>query len=401
LNSIIGDDIPSIGDIVMPEAVILDVVRTPFGRRGGAFREVRPDTLLAHVLSGLVKRAGIDPGKIEDVVTGAVTQAGEQGANVGRLGVLLAGFPVTVPAVTLNRMCGSSQQAVHFAAQAIAAGDIQYAIGAGVESMTRVPMFCDIGGGFEKLNPALFERYDLIHQGESAERVAEHWKISREEVDQFSTESHRRASAAAAAGSNREILPTAGLDPEGKPFELKRDEGIRERIDPAKMRSLPTVFRPQGNGVVTAANSSQISDGAAAILLGEEAQARADGFRPRARFLARVAVGDDPTMQLTGVIPATRKALEHAKMTINDLDWIEINEAFATVVLSWARELKPRMERVNPWGGAIAHGHPLGATGAGLMAKMVTALEATGGTTGLQVMCIGHGMATATIIERI
>jgi acetyl-CoA acetyltransferase family protein len=385
----------------MPEAVILDVARTPFGRRGGAFREVRPDTLLARALSGLVKRAGIDAAKIEDVVTGAVTQAGEQGANVGRLGVLLAGFPVTVPAVTLNRMCGSSQQAIHFAAQAIAAGDMQYAIGAGIESMTRVPMFCDIGGGFEKLNPALFERYDLIHQGESAERVAEHWKISREEVDQFSAESHRRASAAAAAGSNREILPTPGLDPEGKPFELKRDEGIRERIDPAKMRSLPTVFRPQGNGVVTAANSSQISDGASAVLLGNREAAIADGFRPRARFLARVAVGDDPTMQLTGVIPATRKALERAKMTIQDVDWIEINEAFATVVLSWARELKPRMERVNPWGGAIAHGHPLGATGAGLMAKMVTALEATGGTTGLQVMCIGHGMATATIIERI
>ena len=192
-----------------------------------------------------------------------------------------------------------------------------------------------------------------------------------------------------------------GLDPEGKSFELKRDEGIRDRIDPAKMRSLPTVFRPQGNGVVTAANSSQISDGAAAILVGERERAKADGLRPRARFLARVAVGDDPTMQLTGVIPATRKALERAKMTINDIDWIEINEAFATVVLSWARELKPRMERVNPWGGAIAHGHPLGATGAGLMAKMVTGLEATGATTGLQVMCIGHGMATATIIERI
>jgi acetyl-CoA acetyltransferase family protein len=385
----------------MAEAVILEVARTPFGRRGGAFREVRPDSLLARVLSGLVKRAGIEAGKIEDVVTGAVTQAGEQGANVGRLGVLLAGFPVTVPAVTLNRMCGSSQQAVHFAAQAIAAGDMKYAIGAGIESMTRVPMFCDIGGGFEKLNPALFERYDLIHQGESAERVAEHWKISREEVDQFSAESHRRAGVAAAAGSNREILPTPGLDPEGKPIELKRDEGIRERIDPAKMRSLPTVFRPKGNGVVTAANSSQISDGAAAILLGERETAKAEGFRPRARFLARVAVGDDPTMQLTGVIPATRKALDRAKMTINDIDWIEINEAFATVVLSWAHELKPRMERVNPWGGAIAHGHPLGATGAGLMAKMVTGLEATGGTTGLQVMCIGHGMATATIIERI
>jgi acetyl-CoA acyltransferase len=385
----------------MPEAVILEVARTPFGKRGGAFREVRPDTLLGRVLAGLVKKAGIDPSKIEDVVTGTVTQAGEQGANVGRLGVLLAGLPVSVPAVTLNRMCGSSQQAIHFAAQAIAAGDMKYAIGAGVESMTRVPMFGDIGGGFEKLNPALFERHDLIHQGESAERIAEHWHISRDDVDQFSMESHRRASAALAAGSNREILPSPGFDPEGKAFELKRDEGIRERIDPAKMRSLPTVFRPNGNGVVTAANSSQISDGASAVLVGERQTAQADGLRPRARFLARVAVGDDPTMQLTAVIPATKKALERAKMTIDDIDWFEVNEAFATVVLSWAKELKPKMERVNPWGGAIAHGHPLGATGAGLMAKMVTGLEATGKSTGLQVMCIGHGMATATIIERI
>jgi acetyl-CoA acyltransferase len=385
----------------MPEAVILEVARTPFGKRGGAFREVRPDTLLGRALAGLVKRAGIEPSKIEDVVTGTVTQAGEQGANVGRLGVFLAGLPVTVPAVTLNRMCGSSQQAIHFAAQAIAAGDMTYAIGAGVESMTRVPMFCDIGGGFEKLNPELFERYDLIHQGESAERVAEHWHISRDDVDQFSAESHRRASAALAAGSNREILPSPGLDPEGKAFELMRDEGVRERIDPAKMRSLATVFRPKGNGVVTAGNSSQISDGASAVLVGERQAAQAEGLRPRARFLARVAVGDDPTMQLMGIIPATKKALERAKMTIDDIDWFEVNEAFATVVLAWAKELKPKMERVNPWGGAIAHGHPLGATGAGLMAKMVTGLEATGKTTGLQVMCIGHGMATSTIIERI
>lgn len=385
----------------MAEAVILEVARTPFGRRGGAFREVRPDALLGKVLAGLVKRAGIDPAKIEDVVTGAVTQAGEQGANVGRLGVFLAGFPVTVPAVTLNRMCGSSQQAVHFAAQAIAAGDMNYAIGAGIESMTRVPMFCDIGGGYEKLNPALFERHELIHQGESAERVAERWKISRDDVDTFAAESHRRASAAAAAGSNREILPMSGLDPEGKSFELKRDEGIRDRIDPAKMRSLPTVFRPQGNGVVTAANSSQISDGASAILIGEQDVAKAEGFRPRAKFLARVAVGDDPMIQLMGVIPATRKALARAKMSINDIDWFEVNEAFATVVLAWAKELKPPMDRVNPWGGAIAHGHPLGATGAGLMAKMLTGLEATNKSVGLQVMCIGHGMATCTIIERI
>lgn len=385
----------------MAEAVILEALRTPFGKRGGAYRETRPDSLLAHALTGVVDRAGIDVHHIEDVVTGTVSQAGEQGANVGRLGVLLAGFPVTVPAVTLNRMCGSSQQAVHFAAQAIAAGDMTYAIGAGVESMTRVPMFSDIGGGFEKLNPKLFERYDLIHQGESAERVADRWHITRAEVDAFAAESHRRAATAAKAGYNKEILPTPGLDAEGHAITLTRDEGIRESVDPARMATLPTVFRPNGNGVVTAGNSSQISDGAAAVLVGDRDRAVADGFRPRARFRARVAVGDDPTLQLMAVIPATYKALERAGLSIDDLDWVEINEAFATVVLAWAKEFKPDMARVNPWGGAIAHGHPLGGTGASLMAKLLAGLEATDGQFGLQVMCIGHGMATATIIERL
>ncbi|MCA9026155.1 MAG: thiolase family protein [Planctomycetaceae bacterium] len=385
----------------MPEAVILDAVRTPFGRRGGVFREVQPNQLLAHALDGLCERAGIAHEKIEDVVTGVVSQAQEQGANVGRQAVLLAGFPVEVPAVTLNRMCGSSQQAVHFAAQAIAAGDIDYAIGCGVENMTRVPMFCDIDGDFGTLNPDLLAKYDLIHQGESAERLADRWEISRDEVDAFAAESHRKAYAAAEAGDNTEILPTQGLDGDGKKITVTRDEGIRASIDPSKMAELKTVFRPAGNGVVTAGNASQISDGASAVLVGNREVAEADGFKPRARFLARVAVGDDPTLQLAGVIPATRKALKKAGMTIDDLDWIEINEAFATVVLSWARELKPDMDKVNPWGGAIAHGHPLGATGGGLMAKLVTGLQATNKSTGLQVMCIGHGMATATIIERL
>jgi acetyl-CoA acetyltransferase family protein len=385
----------------MPEAVILEAVRTPFGRRGGALRETRPDRLLAHALTGLVQRAKIDAVRIEDVVTGCVTQAGEQGANVGRLAVLLSGFPVQVPAVTLNRMCGSSQQAVHFAAQAVAAGDMNYAIGCGVESMTRVPMFSDIGGGFEKLNPDLKGCYDLIHQGESAERVADRWKIRREEVDAFAAESHRRAALAAEAARNREILSIPAVNADGKEFALARDEGVRPIVDRTKMASLPTVFRPGGNGVVTAGNSSQISDGAAALLLANREVAAADGFRARARFRARAVVGDDPTLQLMGVVPATRKVLARAHLDLADIDWIEVNEAFATVVLAWARELKPDMEKVNPWGGAIAHGHPLGATGGGLMAKMLTGLEATGGQFGLQVMCIGHGMATATIVERI
>jgi acetyl-CoA acyltransferase len=383
----------------MPQPVIVEAVRTPFARKGGVFREVRPDSLLAVALAGLQKRSGVPAEKIEDVVTGCVTQAGEQGANVGRLASLLAGFPNTVPAVTLNRMCGSSQQAIHFAAQEIAAGDAYYAVGCGIESMTRVPMFSDVGT-LDKLNPEL-ARFKLVHQGESAELVAEKYKITRQDVDEYSMESHRRASAALRDKRNRELLPTAGLDAEGKAITLDRDEGIREKLDPAKIASLPTVFRPDGNGVVTAANSSQISDGAAAMLIADREVAMGDGLKPRARFLARVAVGSDPTMQLDGVIPAAQRALKRAGLTINDIDWIEINEAFASVVLAFCRELKPNRERVNPWGGAIAHGHPLGATGAGLMSKMLVGLETTGGTLGLQTMCIGHGMATCTIIERI
>ena len=391
----------------MPEAVIIDAVRTAFGRRGGALREQRPDAMLAHVLKAVVQRAGADPAKIEDVVDGTVTLAGEQGANPGRLGVLLAGFPIEVPGVSLNRMCGSSQQAVHFAAQAVAAGDMRYAIGSGVESMTRVPMFLDISlgregiTGFDSLNPELFKHHELIHQGESAERIAQKWGLSRQAVDEFSKESHRRAHRAQQAGWNKEIVPIAGVSPEAQPIEVVRDEGVRGVIDEQKMAALKPAFRPEGRGVVTAANSSQISDGASAVLVADAEVAKSDGLKARARFRARVVVGSDPMMQLTGVIPATRKALERAGLSVQDIDWFEINEAFAVVPLSWAQELKIPLDKVNPWGGAIAHGHPLGATGGGLMAKMLTGLDATGGQFGLQVMCIGHGQATATIVERI
>lgn len=391
----------------MSEAVILEAVRTPFGRRGGALREVRPDSLLAHTLKALVHRAGIDPEKIEDVVNGTVTLAGEQAANPGRLGVLLAGFPVKIPGVSLNRMCGSSQQAVHFAAQAVASGDMDYAIASGVESMTRAPMFLDISlgregvSGFDTLNPELFKKHELIHQGESAERVAEKWGISRGDVDAFAKASHRKAYAAQTAGWNREVVAVEGVSPEAKPMTLKIDEGVRGVIDEEKMRTLKTVFRPAGNGVVTAGNASQISDGASAVLVGNRERAAADGFKPRARFRARVVVGSDPMLQLTGVIPATQLALKKAGLTLQDIDWFEINEAFACVVLSWAAELDIDLDKVNPWGGAIAHGHPLGATGGGLMAKMLTGLEKTGGQFGLQTMCIGHGQATCTIVERV
>jgi len=391
----------------MSEAVILEAVRTPFGRRGGVLREQRPDSLLAHALKGLVERAGIEPAKIGDVVDGTVTLCGEQGANPGRLGVLLAGFPVTVPGVSLNRMCGSSQQAVHFAAQACAAGDMNYVIASGVESMTRVPMFLDItlgregASGFESLNPELFKQHDLIHQGESAERVAQKWGLTREVLDEFAKDSHRKAHSAQQAGLNKEILPVQGVSPEARAVTVNQDEGVRAVIDEAKMASLKPAFRPEGQGVITAANSSQISDGASAVLVANEEVARADGFKAKARFRARVVTGSDPTLQLTGVIPATQMALKKARLTIQDLDWIEINEAFAAVVLSWVKELRADPTKVNPWGGAIAHGHPLGATGGGLMSKMLAGLDATDGQFGLQVMCIGHGQATATIIERL
>ncbi len=390
----------------MSEAVILDAVRTPFGRRGGALREQRPDSLLAHTLDGLIDRSGIAPDKIEDVIDGTVTLAGEQGANPARLAVLLSKLPPTVSGVSLNRMCGSSQQAVHFAAQAVTAGDMDYVIGSGVENMTRTPMFLDIGLGkdvsdFEALNPELFERYELIHQGESAERISDKWSLTRDDVDEFAKESHRRAARAQAGGAYKEIIPVQAVTPDAQPMMLDRDEGVRAQLDEAKMASLKPAFRPEGKGIVTAANASQISDGASAVLVANREVALADGFRPKARFRARVVVGSDPVLQLTGVIPATQRALKKAGISINDLDWIEINEAFASVVLSWAKELKPDMDKVNPWGGAIAHGHPLGATGGGLMAKMLSGLEATDKTLGLQVMCIGHGQATATVIERI
>ncbi len=391
----------------MSEAVILEAVRTPFGRRGGALRDTRPDSLLAHALRGVVHRAGLDPHKIEDVIDGTVTLAGEQGANPGRLGVLLAGFPVSVPGVSLTRMCGSSQQAVHFAAQAVAAGDMDYVLASGVESMTRVPMFTDLSLGdpavigFERLNPELFRRHEIIHQGESAERIAERWGIGREELDEFARDSHHKAHAAQQEGWNSELIPIPGLSPESRPIILEKDEGVRSALDEDRMRSLKTVFRPEGNGVVTAANASQISDGASAVLVGNRERAAADGLRARARFRARVVVGSDPTLQLTGVIPATERALKKAGLAITDIDWFEVNEAFACVVLAWARETGADLDRVNPWGGAIAHGHPLGATGAGLMAKMLAGLERTGGQFGLQAMCIGHGQATCTIVERI
>jgi acetyl-CoA acyltransferase len=390
----------------LAEPIILEAIRTPIGRNKGTLRDNRPDELYAQVLNALLEKSQLPLEQIEDVITGCVTQAGEQGANVGRAAGLISNLPKTVPATTLNRACGSSQQAIHFAAQAVAAGDAYYVIAGGVESMTRVPMFSDAGGsgGFEErkkqVSQLLRDKYELIHQGESAERVAQIWDLTRQDLDEFSYRSHIRAAVAIRNNHFKDqILPIEGKNKEGNPHTLTFDEGIRFNPELEKMLSLPGAFHP--DGLITAANSSQISDGAAALLIADEDVARIDGFTPRARFRARVAVGGDPTLQLIEIIPATQKALAKAGLSIQDMDVIEVNEAFASVILAWEREIKPDMEKVNPNGGAIAHGHPLGATGAILMTKLLYELERRNGQFGLQVMCIARGMATATIIERI
>ncbi len=391
----------------LQDPVILAAIRTPFGRRNGAFRQTRPDELLAGIVKEAVQRSGVAVADIADVIAGCVSQAGEQGANIARQAVLLAGLPAAIPGVSLNRMCGSSQYAVHAAAQSISAGDAQFAVGCGVENMSRVPMFLDLTlgkgdfKGFDNLHPGITAQYAIPHQVESAELIADHWQISRSECDEFARESHRRAHAARLAGVHKEIVATAGVDKDGNAITFAHDEGIRPVIDVEKMSAMQPVFRTPENGVVTAANASQMSDGAAAIVLGSAEAAARLGLKPMARFKARVVVGSDPVMQLTGVIPATHLALKKAGLGIADLDWIEVNEAFATVAIAWAREFSPNMDKLNPWGGAIAHGHPLGGTGAGLMAKMLSGLASCNGRFGLQVMCIGHGMATATIIERL
>lgn len=379
----------------MPEVFILSAVRTPVGvgKAGGALSGLPPLDLAARVIGEAVRRAGLEPAEVQDVILGCVSPIGEQGANIARLAALKAGLPVAVPGVTLNRMCGSSQQAIHFAAQAVASGDMDVIIAGGVESMSRVP----IGSDWPKEWPTDFP-YPLVHQGLSAEMVAEQWGLTREELDDFSYESHLRAGAATRAGYFASEMLAISVNGEGGKI-LTADEGIRMNPDRAKMAALKPVFKP--DGVITAGNSSQISDGAAALALASAEAVRRTRSQPRARIVSRVVVGSDPTIMLTGPIPATRQALARAGLSLADMDAIEINEAFASVVLAWQRETGADMCRVNPNGGAIALGHPLGATGAILMTKLLHHLERIGGRYGLQTMCIGHGMATATVVERI
>jgi acetyl-CoA acyltransferase len=386
----------------MNEVFIVSAVRTAvgIGKPGGALSSIAPVDLAAQVLAEAPRRAHLEPALLEDVILGCVSPIGEQGANIARLSLLQAGYPATVPGVSLNRMCGSGQQAIHFAAQAIASGEMEVALAGGIEVMSRVP----IGSDWPSSWPANFP-YPLVHQGVSAELVAEKWGLSREALDDFSYESHVRAGRAIREGRFREqILPlqVPVRTPQGEPTaELRtfdRDEGVRLQPDRARMASLKTVFKP--DGVVTAGNASQISDGAAAVILASPRATRKLGIQPRARVVATTVVGSDPVLMLDGPIPATRKVLARAGLSLAQMDVVEINEAFASVVLAWRKELDPDPARVNPNGGAIALGHPLGATGAILMTKLMHELERVGGRYGLQTMCIGHGMATATIIER-
>lgn len=381
----------------MREVVIVEAVRTPVGKRNGVFRDKHPVHLAAVALDEVVRRAGIEKQLVEDIVMGCVTPIGEQGYNIGRLAALEAGFPVGVPAVQINRMCGSGQQAIHFAAQEIKSGDMNITIAAGVESMTKVPILSD--GNERTIPPSLHEKYEFVHQGVSAELIAEKYGLTREQLDEYAYESHQRALRAQAEGRfTEEIIPVNGLDKDGNDIIVTADEGPRQDTSLEALAALKPVFKQ--NGKITAGNASQMSDGAAAVLLMERETALRLGLKPKAKIVAQTVVGSDPTYMLDGVIPATKKVLQKANLTIGDIDLVEINEAFAPVVLAWQKEIGAPLSKVNVNGGAIALGHPLGATGVKLMTSLVHELERRKGRYGLLTICIGHGMSTATIIER-
>ncbi len=387
----------------MREAVIVEAVRTAVGRRNGRLKDWHPVDLMAQVLSALVQRTGVDTNLVEDVIIGCVSQVGEQSLNVGRNAALAAGFPETVPGTTVDRQCGSSQQAIHFAAQGVISGAYDVAIAGGVESMTRVPMGSSYAQGpGAPFGSQMLRRYDngLVHQGISADLVARKWELSREELDAFSLESHRRAARATAEGRFKsQIVPIEIKNEDGATSVFEQDEGIRTDTSLEKLASLKPAFKP--DGLITAGNSSQISDGAAAVLIMERAVAERLGLKPRARFITFSLAGDNPIMMLTAPIPATFKVLERAGLALDQMDLVEINEAFASVVLAWQRSTGADMSRVNVNGGAVAIGHPLGASGARLTTVLLHELERTGGRYGLQTICEGGGMANAMIIERL
>jgi acetyl-CoA acyltransferase len=384
----------------MPNAVIVDAVRTPLGKRNGKLKDTHPVDLAAHTLRALIERNDLDPALVEDVIMGCVMQVGDQAVNIGRNAALAAGYPESVVGTSIDRQCGSSQQSAHFAAQGVIAGAYDVVIAAGVENMSRVPMGASFLPGSVPFGPEMLARYPhLVPQGISAELIAEKWGITREQNDALSVQSHQRAARATAEGRfDREIVPI-DVTTESGAERFATDEGIRPDSSMETLAKLKPAFKE--DGVVTAANSSQITDGAAAVLIMSEEKAAQLGLKPRARFHTFALAGVDPVTMLTGPIPATTKVLERAKMTLDDIDLVEINEAFAPVVLSWAQEHHPDMEKVNVNGGAIALGHPLGCSGARLMATLLNELERSGGRFGLQTMCEGGGMANATIIERL
>ena len=391
----------------MTTAVIVDAVRTPGGKRNGALENWHAVDLASEVLGALQARNDLDPALVDDVIMGCVMQVSEQSLNVARNAVLAAGWPESVPATTVDRQCGSSQQAIHFAAQGVIAGAYDIVVAAGVESMTRTPMGSSIVPGLGMpFGPRMVDRYaergGLVNQGISAEMIADHFDISRDELDRYSLGSHERAARATAEGRfEREIVPVAvrGDGGEETGVILTADEGIRPDTSLDALGRLKPAFTPDGK--VTAGNSSQITDGASAVLIMSEERANALGLTPKARLVAFALAGVDPVMMLTGPIPATRSVLERAKLSLDDVDLFEINEAFASVVLAWEREIHPDMDKVNVNGGAIALGHPLGATGGKLMATLVHELDRSGGRYGLLTMCEGGGLANATLIERL
>ncbi|OIJ18572.1 acetyl-CoA acetyltransferase [Anaerobacillus alkalidiazotrophicus] len=379
----------------MREAVIVQAVRTPIGRRNGILSSIRPDEMLSLVLSEVVKRAGISKKEIDDVICGCVTQCSEQAANIARIAALIAGFPKEVPGVTIDRQCGSSEQAIHFAAQAILSGDMDVVIASGVESMSRVPMFSQFQG--RKESKRLSDQYEMVHQGLSAERIADNWNLSRQQLDEFALSSHQKA-IRAREKFKQEMMPL-DIEVNGEKHRVTEDEGPRDNTSLAKLSNLKTPFLE--NGRITAGNASQISDGAAAILIMSKEKALQLGVKGKFRIVARTVVGSDPTLMLTGPIFATKKVLQKAGLTLKDIDLFEINEAFASVPLVCEKELGINRDKINVNGGAIALGHPLGATGARMMTTLCHELERSGLRYGLTAICEGYGMANATIIERI
>ncbi len=387
----------------MQEAVIVDVVRTPAGKRNGQLSEWHPADLAAHVLKALVERNNLDPALIDDVIMGCVMQVGEQALNIGRNAVLAAGWPETVPATTVDRQCGSSQQAVHFAAQGVMAGAYDIVVAAGVEVMTRTPMGAsvvpDLGFAFPQSMQDRYADSGLPPQGVGAEMIADEYDISRRDLDEFGAESQRRAAQATAEGRfENEIIPVP-ITVNGETVMMTKDEGIREGTSADSLASLKTPFKE--NGKVTAGNASQISDGAAAVLIMSRAKAEELGLKPRAVFRHFAVAGTDPVTMLKGPIPVTEKIMQRSGMSVEDIDLFEINEAFASVVLAWQKETGADLSKVNVNGGAIALGHPLGCSGAKLMTTLVNELERTGGRFGYQAMCEGGGLANGTIIERV